>query len=120
MLKHALPFFPILVILIFTACTATPQPNGISPESVTSFVQSMTATTWTLTPSSTPEPNTSKIVDTLNSVIIDSDPLSETVEAKFDVLDVRFPLDPTSKQVLRERFISHVATIFSMRRTLAI
>ncbi len=100
MLKRVLPFFPILVILVFTACTATPQPSEIPSGAVTSFIQSMTAAAWTATPSVTPEPNTPTIIETLNSAIVDSDPLGETIEAKFDILDVRFPIDITSKRVL--------------------
>jgi hypothetical protein len=99
MLKRALPFLPILIFIAFSACTAMPQ-DGISSGAVTSVIQSLTATMWTPTPSPTPEPNLAIIMNTLNGVIIDSDPLGETVAAKFNVLDVHFPAEPSSGQRL--------------------
>ncbi|MCL4530233.1 MAG: hypothetical protein M1282_12550 [Chloroflexi bacterium] len=101
MLKRVLPFLPLLVILVFTACSSvSPQQGGISPEEVTAVIQTMTAALWTPTPSLTPEPDSRTITDLLNGVMIGSDPLSETIEAKFNVLDVRFPIEPNSKKVV--------------------
>ena len=114
MLKRALPFFPILVILVFTACTAAPaNTNTVSPDALTSAVQTIEATLQSPTPSTTPETDTRSIIDLLNGVIIGSDPLSETVEAKFDVLDIRLPVDPTSKQVVTMEIDVECEWIFS-------
>ncbi len=97
MLKRALPFVPVLIALAFSACTATP---ALPPQAATFVIQSMTATMWTPTVAPTPVPDTGTIVDTLNGAIIDADPLGETIAAKFSVLDVRFPVDPASRQIL--------------------
>ena len=99
MWKRALPFFPILIFLAFAACTAMPE-NGISPEAATSVIQSLTATMWTPTATPIPEPDLAAIIDGLNGVIVDSDPLRETIEAKFNVLDVHFPVESNSNQIL--------------------
>ncbi len=98
MSKRALPFFPLLVLVAFGACAQIPD-TGISSRQVTAVIQSMTATMWTPTPSPTPRPNTLMIINALNAVIIDSDPLAETIDAKFNVLDVRFPVDNGSGQI---------------------
>ena len=99
MLKRTLPFFPILIILVVSSCIAVPQ-GEISPDMATFIIQSMTATMWTPTASPTPSPNVVTIIDTLNGAIINSDPLRETIETRFSVLDVRFPMEPTSRQIL--------------------
>ncbi len=98
MSKRALPFFPLLAIVAMGACTQIPD-TGISSRQVTALFQTMTATMWTPTPSPTPRPNTMTIINVLNGIIIDSDPLEETIDAKFNVVDVRFPVDG-SGQVL--------------------
>src|SRR5512142_2944780 len=81
------------------ACIQIPD-TGISSREVTAVIQTMTATMWTATPSPTPRPNTMTIINALNGAMIDSDPLAETIEAKFNVLDVRFPVDAASGQIL--------------------
>jgi hypothetical protein len=99
MLKRALPYIPLLAILAMGACGQIPD-TGISSREVTAVIQSMTATMWTPTPSPTPQPNTLAIINALNGAIIDADPLAETVDAKFNVLDIRFPLDSGTGQSL--------------------
>ncbi len=99
MSKRALPFIPLLVMAALGACAQIPD-TGISSRQVTAVIQSMTATMWTPTPSPTPRPNTLTIINALNGTIIDSDPLAETIDAKFSVLDVRFPVDAASGQIL--------------------
>ncbi len=98
MSKRTLPIFPILAMLVIGACTELPA-SGITSSQVTSVVQTMTATMWTPTPSPTAEPNTLTIIDALNGAIINSDPLRDTIEAKFGVLDVRLPLDAGTHQI---------------------
>ena len=99
MLKRALPFLPLVAILALGACGQIPE-TGISSREVTAVIQSMTASMWTPTPSPTPQPNTLAIINALNGVIIASDPLAETVDAKFNVVDVRFPVDGGTGQIL--------------------
>lgn len=99
MSKRTLPIFPILALLVIGACTEAP-PAGISSGQVTFVVQTMTATMWTPTPSPTAEPNTRTILDALNGAIVNADPLRDTVEAKFDVLDVRLPVDAGTHQII--------------------
>jgi len=55
---------------------------------------------WTptpVTPTVTPIPNTGKIVDILNDGIVRIDPLAESIEAKFNVIDAQITYDsPTN------------------------
>lgn len=87
MLKRLLPFAPI--ILLF-ACF--PPTAGVDSAASTAVIQTITATMWTstpATPSATPEPNLGKVVELLNNALLGSDPLAETIEAKYTVLDAR-------------------------------
>ncbi|HUI87921.1 MAG TPA: hypothetical protein VLX61_04275 [Anaerolineales bacterium] len=93
MFRRLLPF-SILILLI--ACS----PDLSDPAIQHAVVQTLTATAWTPTPTTTPEPNTSGVVDILNSVMIGSDPLEETIDARFSVLDSQVLFDPPTKQAL--------------------
>jgi hypothetical protein len=92
MLKRLLPLLPLILML---ACT----PSGpVSPWMLTAVVQTQTASAWTptpVTPSPTTEPNTGKIATVLNNAMLGADPLAETIEAKFSVIDVRVLYDQT-------------------------
>lgn len=89
MLKRILPFLPFL---FFLACV----PTEPSPDMQTAVVQTLTATMWTPAPTTTPAPNTGKIVQILNGVMVGSDPLAETIEAKFSVIDAQIINDQSS------------------------
>ena len=94
MFKRLLPFLPMVV---FIACA----PDISSPDIQNAVIQSLTATVWTptpLTPTATPEPNTGKIVDILNNAMLGADPLGETIDAKFSVIDAQIILDDVTKQ----------------------
>ncbi|HRJ76372.1 MAG TPA: hypothetical protein PLX90_10250 [Anaerolineales bacterium] len=94
MFKRVISFLPVLV---FIACA----PDITNPDVQAAVINSLTATSWTptpVTPSATPEPNTARIVEILNEVIIGSDPLSETVVAKYSVIDAKVILDVTTQQ----------------------
>ncbi|HCB02204.1 MAG TPA: hypothetical protein DEP19_07460 [Anaerolineae bacterium] len=94
MFKRVFSFLPVLV---FIACA----PDITNPDVQAAVINSLTATSWTptpVTPSATPEPNTARIVEILNEVIIGSDPLSETVVAKYSVIDAKVILDVTTQQ----------------------
>jgi hypothetical protein len=92
MLKRLLPFLPVLIII---ACA----PDLSDPRIQSAVIKSLTATLWTpVPPSATPtvEPNTARIVEALNTVMVGTDPLSETVDAKFSVIDVQVIADQTT------------------------
>ena len=94
MFKRLLPFLPMVV---FIACA----PDISSPDIQNAVIQSLTATIWTptpLTPTATPEPNTGRIVDILNNAMLGADPLGETIDAKFSVIDAQIILDDVTKQ----------------------
>ena len=94
MLKR-LCLFPILIFLLVACSTDLSDPK-IQNE----VILTLTATALTPTPSATPVPNTSGIVNILNGAMINSDPLEETINARFSVLDSRVLLDASTKQAL--------------------
>ena len=106
MLRRLLPF---LLVVLLIACT----PDLSDPEIQHAVIQTLTATAWTPTPSATPEPNTSGIVDILNNAMIGSDPLEETIDAKFSVIDSQVLLDESSKQALTLQIDVDCEWIFS-------
>ena len=94
MLKRLLATLPIIV---FVACA----PDVTNPEVQKAVIQSLTATVWTptpVTPTATLEPNTGRIVDVLNNAMLGSDPLAETIDAKFTVIDAQVLMDATTQQ----------------------
>lgn len=67
--------------------------------SLTEAILTLTATAWTPTASPTPIPNTAVLVETLNRNLVGIDPLSETVDAKFYVIDLQFAPDDRNNLV---------------------
>jgi hypothetical protein len=109
MLKRLLPFVPMLV---FVACV----PDISSPEIQNAVIQSLTATMWTstpATPTATPEPNTGRIVDILNNAMLGADPLGETIDAKFSVIDAQIILDEVTQQATILRIHVECEWVFS-------
>ena len=109
MFKRLLPFLPMLV---FVACT----PDVSSPDIQNAVIQSLTATMWTPTPhtpTATPEPNTGKIVDILNNAMLGADPLGETIDAKFSVIDAQIVLDDVTQQATTLRVHVECEWVFS-------
>ena len=94
MLKR-LWLFPLLIFLL-VACS----PDLSDPIIQHEVIQTLTATAMTPTPTATPVPNTSGIVNLLNGVMINSDPLEETLNARFSVLDSQVLPDVSTKQAL--------------------
>ena len=90
-LKGAL-FFVCLILL--NACGDSLIPiTGINDEVGTQVAQTQTAGAWTatpITPSPTPVPNKSQIVNILNDNIRNTDKLAELVEAEYYVAKVDF------------------------------
>lgn len=109
MSKRILPFLPFILIV---ACA----PDLSDPNIQAAVIQSLTATVWTPIPPSqtpTPEPNTSKIVEILNGVMVGSDPLPETVDAKFSVIDVQVVLNEVTQEAGTIRISVDCEWIFS-------
>ena len=94
MLKRILPFLPFILII---ACA----PDISDPNIQLAVINSLTATMWTPVPPTftpTPEPNTSKIVEVLNGVMVGTDPLQETIVAKFSVIDAQVILNGVTQE----------------------
>jgi hypothetical protein len=94
MIKQLVPFLPLILVL---ACA----PDISDPNIQSAVISSLTATMWTPVPPSvtpTPEPNTSKIVEILNNIMVGTDPLLETVDAKFSVIDTQVLLNETTQE----------------------
>jgi hypothetical protein len=89
--KRLLPLLPLILLI---ACV----PNLSDPQLQREVLQTLTATAWTPTPTATPEPNTSGVVEVLNSAMFDSDPLEETIDARFSVLDSHVLLDKSMQR----------------------
>lgn len=80
--------FSFVILLALVACVA----SDLSTAQMASAVQTLTATV--LPPTPTPDPDESTIVLLLNHGIEQTaDPLSQTVDARYQVIDVNFPLD---------------------------
>ena len=91
MLKRLLPFLPLIFLI---ACVPTGE---ITNSDQTAVVQTLTAKAWTPTPilpTATTEPNTGKIVEILNNAMTGVDPLADTIEARFSVVDAQIIYEP--------------------------
>jgi hypothetical protein len=109
MLRRLLPFLLVVLLVLLVAC----MPDISDPEIQHAVVQTLIATAWTPTPSATPAPNTSGIVDILNNAVVGSDPLEETIDARFSVLDSQVLLDESTKQALTLQIDVDCEWIFS-------
>jgi hypothetical protein len=67
----------------------------------TAVAETQTAMVWTPTISPTPDPNESKIVEWLNAELLNADPLEQTLDAKYQVLDASFPMGNGFSPVFR-------------------
>lgn len=109
MLKRVLFVLPLM---IFAACA----PDVSDPSIQAAVIHSLTATMWTPvppTPTSTAIPDTARIVDTLNTAMIGSDPLAETVDAKFTVMDAQIVMDTSTHQATTVRLHVNCDWVFS-------
>lgn len=101
MLKRLLPVLPLIFII---ACA----PDLSDPKVQSAVIGSLTATMWTPVPPTltpTPQPNTAKIVEVLNGALVGTDPLMETLDARFMVIDAQVLLNASTKE----------ATVLSIR-----
>jgi hypothetical protein len=81
-------FLPLLPLTVLVACIM--QTTGMT---LTDAILTLTATASTPTITVTPAPNTASLVELLNGNLIGTDPLSETVDARYYVTDLRFAPD---------------------------
>lgn len=85
---------PILILLLTGLVWLSACGNNITPAQLTMAVQTLTAAAYTPTATSTPDPDESAIVMLLNRGLAETtDPLSQTIDARYQVVDASFPLD---------------------------
>ena len=88
-MKRVLFLVPIVFLIFFDSCS-----NDISAVALpvgTAVGETQTAAVWTPTTSPTPNPNEPKIVEWLNAELSNADALEQTIDAKYQVLEVSFP-----------------------------
>ena len=88
-MKRVLFVVPIILLVILNACAT--DVSAVAPPVGTAVGETQTAAVWTPTISPTPDPNESKIVEWLNAELSNADALEQTVDAKYQVVDVSFP-----------------------------
>ena len=93
-MKRCFSIVPVFLLMLLNACgSMTPTvPSNIG----TAVGQTQTATMWTPTVTPTPDPNEAKIVEWLNAELLNADPLEQTLDARYQVVDVSFPVSPVS------------------------
>jgi hypothetical protein len=89
-MRRFLLLIPIFLLMLLNACGNSTA--SISPTEGTAVGQTQTATVWTPTITPTPDPNESKIVEWLNAELLNADPLEQTLDAKYQVVDASFPI----------------------------
>jgi hypothetical protein len=88
-MKHPLLFLSLTGLICLAACG-----SSLTPDQLSMAVQTLTAVSYTPTPSATPDPDESAIVILLNRGLVETgDPLSQTIEARYQVLEAGFPAD---------------------------
>jgi hypothetical protein len=97
-MKRLLPFFPVLALIFLNACGNT-DPQTVPDPMKTAVVQSLTATMWTPTITPTLDPNEPRILEWLNAGL-PSDQLEATLDTKYQVVDVTFPIVPGSSSTV--------------------
>ncbi len=89
-MKRLLSILPFFVLLLLNACGN--YPVGVSPSEGTAVGKTQTAVAWTQTISPTPVPDQAKIVEWLNAELSNADSLEQTLDAKYQVVEVSFPI----------------------------
>jgi hypothetical protein len=89
---------PILILLLTGLVWLAACGNDLTPAQLTMAVQTLTAAAYTPTPTFTPDPDESAIVILLNRGLAETtDPLSQTIDARYQVVDASFPLGMDGK-----------------------
>jgi hypothetical protein len=90
-MKRLLPLIPIILLMFLNSCGSI-NTGVISSQEWTAVWLTTTATFWTPTPPATLDPEENKIVEWLNEELLKTDPLEQTLDAKYQVLDASFPV----------------------------
>lgn len=100
-MKRLLAFVPIFLLILLNAC-ADASASAIAPDIGTKVAQTQTATMWTPTITSTPDPNEPKIVEWLNEELAAADPLERTLDANYLARNASFvPASSSSSTIFR-------------------
>lgn len=84
---------PILIFLLTGLIFLVACGNDLTPAQLMMAVQTLTAAVYTPTATSTPDPDENAIVILLNRGLLETtDPLSQTMDARYQVVDASFPL----------------------------
>src|SRR5512133_4183470 len=101
-MKRLLLVIPLVILLLLLNACGNYPIGGPSPHDVTAVLASLTATMWTITPSPTPAPKQAKLVEWLNEELSSVDiALEQTMDAKYQVVDVSFPAPNGLAAVMR-------------------
>lgn len=92
-MKRLLPLIPVLLFLLISSCDVI---NAVSPAEGTAVGETQTAIIWTPTVTPLPDPDESKIIEWLNTIFSELDPLERTLDAKYQVVDVLFDGMPSN------------------------
>jgi len=106
MLRRLLPLVPLILLV---ACA----PDISDPQIQHEVIQTLTATIWTPTPSATPEPDTMGVVEILNNAMQGADPLEETIDARFIVLDAHVLSDHVTNQAVTLRISTDCEWVYT-------
>ena len=97
-MKRFLFVIPFLLFILLNACGNTAAQ--ITPFEGTAVGETQTASMWTPTITSTPDPNESKIVEWLNAELSSADALEQILDASYQVQDVLFPLAASGSSIV--------------------
>jgi len=97
-MKRFLQVVPVLFLALLNACgTVSPTVPG---DIGTAVAQTQTAAVWTPTISPTVDPNEQKIVEWLNAELSAADSLEQTLDARYQAVDVSFPIAANGSTIL--------------------
>ena len=88
-MKRFLPIIPVLLLMLLNACGASAAQASADMQAL--FDQTMTATMWTPLPTQTYNPNIPNMVSWLNTDLSTANPLEQTLDAEYRVVNVSFP-----------------------------
>jgi hypothetical protein len=89
-MKRLVLLFGLTGVLWLASCD-----NSLTPEQLSMAVRTLTAAAYTPTVTPTSDPDESAIVMLLNRGLVGTgDPLSQTIDARYQVLEAGFPADP--------------------------
>lgn len=89
---------PVLILMLAGLIWLAACENDLTPAQLTMAVQTLTAAAYTPTVTSIPDPDESAIVILLNRGLAETtDPLSQTIDARYQVVDASFPTDADGK-----------------------